>query len=102
MTEITSQEIREKISNGETFLLDFYATWCGPCKILIPNLERAESDLLENNIKIYKYNVETDRDYTVQMGIRGVPTLKFFKEGKLVSTSSGVLGHQQIKDFVGV
>ena len=102
MTELNSTQIKEKIQNGETFLLDFYATWCGPCKLLIPNLEKIESELLEKNIPIFKYNVESDMAYSSEMGVRGVPTLHYYDKGVKKNSQAGLMNPNQIKQFVGI
>jgi len=102
MTEITSEQIKEKIEKGETFLLDYFAHWCGPCKMLMPYLESVESELNKNNISIFKYNVESDMSYSTTMGIRGVPTLQFYKNGKMVKSQSGLMNPNQIKQFVEI
>lgn len=94
MIQLTSNQIKEKINSKETFILDFYADWCGPCKMMMRNIEMAENLLKEGNtrqVPIYKYDVESDKDFTMQMGIRSIPTLKVVKEGEIVKTNTGVL-----------
>ena len=94
MIQLTSNQIQEKINSKETFILDFYADWCGPCKMMMRNIEMAENLLKEGNTKqipIYKFDVESDKDFAAQMGIRSIPTLKVVKEGEIVKTSTGVL-----------
>ena len=73
MTELTSQEIREKINNGDKFLLDFYAVWCGPCRVL-KNILSDSEELL--NVPVYTYNVDNDQKFTQEFNVRSVPTLK--------------------------
>lgn len=94
MIQLTSNQIQEKINSKETFILDFYADWCGPCKMMMRNIEMAENLLKENNtrqIPIYKFDVESDKDFAIKMGIRSIPTLKIVKEGEIVKTNTGVL-----------
>lgn len=98
MIQLTAEQIKEKLESKETFILDFYADWCGPCKMLMKNIEMAENAIKEGNIKlapIYKYDVESDRDFTTQMGIRGVPTLKLFKEGVEIKSTTGLIAPAQ-------
>ena len=84
MKQLTAEEIKVKIANKETFFLDMYATWCGPCKVLM-----------------FKYDVDSNRELTSEMGIRSVPTVKIFKDGEVVKTNSGVLTQQQIMELMG-
>ena len=97
MTELTSQEIREKINNGDKFLLDFYAVWCGPCRVL-KNILSDSEELL--NVPVYTYNVDTDKKFTQEFNVRSVPTLKLFAGGKVVNSGSGVMNINQLQSFV--
>ena len=97
MTELTSQEIREKINNGDKFLLDFYAVWCGPCRVLKTILSDSEELL---NVPVYTYNVDTDQKFTQEFNVRSVPTLKLFDGGKVVNSGSGVMNINQLQSFV--
>jgi len=94
MIELTAQQVQEKISANEKFILDCYATWCGPCKVMMPMLENASSQISELNI--YKYNVDSDMTLTSQLGVRGVPTIKGFKEGKEVFNKVGIMQTNEI------
>jgi thioredoxin-like negative regulator of GroEL len=97
MTELTSQEIREKINNGDKFLLDFYAVWCGPCRVLMKILSESEELL---NVPVYSYNVDTDPKFTKEFNVRSVPTVKLFDGGKVVNSGSGVMNINQLQSFV--
>ena len=97
MTELTSQEIREKINNGDKFLLDFYAVWCGPCRVFMKILSDSE-ELLK--VPVYTYNVDTDRKFTQEFNVRSVPTVKLFDGGKVVNSGSGVMNINQLQSFV--
>lgn len=100
MTQLTTEELKSKIEKKENFLLDLYATWCGPCKVLMRNLTEVDEKLKkENNSKysIYKFDIDTDREFVVnQLQIKSVPTLKLFKEGKEVFSNPGVVSTSQI------
>lgn len=97
--EITSQELKEKIKNGDKLIIDFYGTFCGPCKIMKPWFENVAKEMNEQDgTKLYLFNIEQDKDFVVnELGIRGVPTIKGFSGGKEVYSSTGVLREEQIK-----
>lgn len=92
MEQLTTTQLKEKIQNGETFLLDLYATWCGPCKTMLNNLKIISESDEKRNYQIYKYDIDSDRDFVIDyLKIRSVPTIKIFKEGNEVFSKSGVM-----------
>jgi thioredoxin 1 len=97
MEQITTQELKNKIDNKESFILDLYATWCGPCKVMLRNLEQVNESLLKESTdqpkyRVYKYDIDSDKEFVVsELGIRSVPTIKIFKEGKEVFSRPGVM-----------
>lgn len=79
------------IINSETpVLIDFYADWCAPCKMMPPILKEVKSNLGER-IKIIKIDTEKNRQVSVKYDIRSIPTMVLFKEGKVLWRQSGVL-----------
>jgi len=98
MTELNSQQVNEKINSGEKFLLDFYAPWCGPCRVLKNVLSTIEGEL---SVPVYTFNVDSDPTLTSKYGVRSVPTLKVFENGVVTNSVSGVMNNAQIKNFVG-
>lgn len=102
MKLLTSKELEEKINSGEKFLVDMYADWCGPCKILGPIMERANVKL-ENEgheVKLYKFDIESDKELAMTLGIRSIPTVMGFSGGELKTTNVGVLQESQIINIV--
>jgi thioredoxin 1 len=95
MKEISALELREKINNKESMVVDFYATWCGPCKMLSEELIKVESEY-----PIYKVDVEEDIDLSTLMGIRSVPAIKYIKEGEVVSTTIGLKSAKEINNLI--
>ena len=90
--EITSQELREKIKKGDKVIVDYWAPWCGPCKVMKPLFETASKNLQEqkSNVELYTFNIESDRDFIAEVGIRSVPTIKGYSNGEEVFTEVGL------------
>jgi thioredoxin 1 len=95
MKEISALELREKINNKESMVVDFYATWCVPCEMLSEELTKVESEY-----PIYKVDVEEDIDLSTLMGIRSVPAIKYIKEGEVVSTTIGLKSAKEINNLI--
>lgn len=105
MQQLTSEELKEKISGGENFVLDLFATWCGPCKVMLSNLEKVNESLISESVgapkyNVYKFDIENDMDYMRELGIRSVPTIKIFKEGTEVFSQSGVMQPDQVLELL--
>jgi thioredoxin 1 len=100
MKQITSVELQDKIQKGDTFLLDLFATWCGPCRVLLKNLENLSSSEQELPMEIYSFDIDSDRDLVMELGVRSVPTVKVFKDGKEVYSKPGVQSVEQIKSLM--
>lgn len=75
-------------------LVDFYAEWCGPCKMLAPNLEKLDYNIL-------KVDVDKFQDLAISYGVMSVPTLILFKGGKEINKSIGYLDIDELKEMVG-
>jgi thioredoxin 1 len=101
MKVLTSLELKEKIQNGESFIVDMYADWCGPCKVLGPIVERFSNKLQQENslVNVYKFDIESDKEFTMSLGVRSIPTIKSFKNGELVTNRVGVI---QENDLMGM
>lgn len=80
-------------------LVDYWAAWCGPCKMIAPLLEQAVTDY-EGRVTIAKVNVDDNPDTPAKFGVRGIPTLMLFKDGKAVSTKVGALSKSQLNSFL--
>ena len=80
-------------------LVDFWAEWCGPCKQIGPILEEI-SDEKKDVIHIYKINIDTNPEVPQKYGVRGIPTLMFFNDGKLVDTKVGSLSKSSLNEWI--
>jgi len=88
MRKITSEELNQLKSENKKILLDLYADWCGPCKILIPKLETFESDY--SDVEFVKMNVDEETSFAVSLGVRSVPTVIIMDGENVVSRTSGI------------
>tara|TARA_B100001094_G_scaffold12144_1_gene10792 strand:+ start:1395 stop:1691 length:297 start_codon:yes stop_codon:yes gene_type:complete len=82
-------DFNEIINSEKPTLVDFYATWCGPCQMLTPILEGVSTEV-GDNAKVLKVDIEKNMDTASQYGVRSVPTLILFKEGKEVWRQTGL------------
>ena len=98
MEIINEKDFEEKTKNG-LVLVDFFATWCGPCRMLSPILEEI-SEELGDKIKIYKIDVDENEKLTRSFGIMSIPTMIFFKNGTQVQKQVGLLNKDSIIDII--
>jgi len=89
----------ELINSTKPTLVDFYADWCGPCKVLSPIIEQTKSDLGEE-ATVLKVNIDNNVDVARQYQIRSIPTLLLFKEGNVVWRQNGVPNKELIVESV--
>ena len=80
-------------------LVDYWAEWCGPCKMIAPILDEVATGY-EGKLQIAKMNVDENRDIPAKFGIRGIPTLMLFKDGQLAATKVGAMSKAQLTSFI--
>ena len=80
-------------------LVDYWAEWCGPCKMIAPILDEV-SKTYDGRLQVAKMNVDENRDVPSKYGIRGIPTLMLFKGGELAATKVGALSKAQLTAFI--
>lgn len=90
---------KDVIESELPVLVDFYANWCGPCKMLSPLLEDAATEY-EGQLNISKIDADVNSDIVQKLNVRGLPTILLFKNGKVEATKVGALTRQQLKDFI--
>ncbi|NLK22089.1 MAG: thioredoxin [Epulopiscium sp.] len=96
--ELTSQEFQTEVLNStEPVLVDFFATWCGPCKMMAPIIDQL-SEEMSGKAKVYKIDVDQARDLAAQYSIMSVPTLVFFKDGEVVDQMVGAAPKDKLID----
>ncbi|MBO5874546.1 MAG: thioredoxin [Rikenellaceae bacterium] len=86
--EITTNNLEELIASGKPVVIDFWAEWCGPCRMLTPIIEELAGEY-ENDVIIGKCNVDDNNDVSMKYGIRNIPTVIFLKGGEVVDKQVG-------------
>lgn len=92
-------KFNEIINQKQLTLVDFYADWCGPCKMMSPILQETKA-IVKDEVKIIKINVDNHQDLAAEFMVRGVPTLMLFKEGKMLWRQSGVLATNDLVNLL--
>jgi len=81
-------------------VVDFWAEWCGPCKMIAPVLEQLAVEYAPRGLKVVKLDVDANQSTTMRFNVRSIPTLLFFKDGRPVDSVVGLQGKQQLADRI--
>lgn len=100
ITQISDDNFEEQVLKSSTpVLVDFWAEWCGPCKMIAPILEEISKDYADRLI-VAKVNVDENSQTPAKYGIRGIPSLLLFKDGEVTATKVGALTKSQLAAFL--
>ena len=89
MKQITNEEFETSIASNENVIIEFSTEWCGPCQVMLPNLQEIDETI--DNISVFKVNVDEQDELCVKFGIRNVPTTLYYKNGIQVSKTVGLV-----------
>ena len=94
---VTSENYESEVLKSEkTVLIDFYADWCGPCKMMSPVIDEIAEEMKEN-VKVGKVNVDENQDLAMEYGVMSIPTIVVLKNGEVQKTFVGVTDKEEIK-----
>ena len=97
---LTDADFQNEVAEAEgPVLVDFWATWCGPCKMIGPILDEL-ADEYSGKIKICKMDIDSNRETPMKFNVRGIPTLIIFKGGDVESMKVGALSRAQLQEFI--
>ncbi|WP_423906357.1 thioredoxin TrxA [Candidatus Spongiihabitans sp.] len=100
IVHVSDQSFKEEVLKSDgPVLIDYWAEWCGPCKMIAPILEQLADEYGEK-IKIAKLNIDDNPETPPKYGIRGIPTLMLFKNGNVEATKVGAVSKSQLIDFI--
>ncbi|MGQ0657161.1 MAG: thioredoxin TrxA [Chromatiales bacterium] len=100
IVHVTDTSFESEVLNSDVpVLVDYWAEWCGPCRIITPILNEVSQDYA-GRLKIAKLNIDENRDTTMKFNIRGIPTLMIFKDGNVAATKVGALSKSQLAAFI--
>ena len=89
----------EVLKSSKPIVVDFWAEWCGPCKQIAPTLEEISNEMA-NDVVIAKHNIDNEPNTPTKYGIRGIPTMLFFKDGELKATKVGATTKSNIVSWI--
>ena len=100
IVHVTDASFEDEVLKSDVpVLVDFWAAWCGPCKMIAPILDEVAKEY-DGKIKIAKVDVDANNDTPAKFGIRGIPTLMIFKQGAAAATKVGALSKTQLNEFI--
>ena len=100
IAHVSDEQFEEHVlKSSEPVLVDFWAEWCGPCKMIAPILDEV-AGAYQGKLQVAKMNVDENREIPAKFGIRGIPTLMLFKGGELAATKVGAMSKSQLTAFI--
>ncbi len=99
IVEITDENFADEIENGEgLYMVDFWAVWCGPCRLVAPIVSDLADEYRDKGLKVGKLDVDTNQHTAVRFQVRSIPSILFFKDGELVDQVIGAVPRPQLEE----
>ncbi|EHK02578.1 thioredoxin [Candidatus Haloredivivus sp. G17] len=95
--ELDEEGLEEALNSGDTWVVDFWAEWCGPCKKMAPHFEEAGEEM---DVNFGKVDMEEHQQLGGQMGVRALPTVLIFQDGEEIARKSGLMNKDQLKTWI--
>ncbi len=100
MTEVNNDNFESEVLQSDIpVVVDFFATWCGPCRMLSPVLESVSGDY-EGKVKFFKLDTDKATETSIKYGVMSIPTLILFKNGSVAAKSVGALGAEELSEWI--
>ena len=101
IAEITDDNFADEIEQGEgLYMVDFWAVWCGPCRLVAPIVEELAEEYKGKGLKVGKLDVDTNPQTSVRFSVRSIPSILFFKDGALVDTVVGAVPRPHLEERI--
>lgn len=97
-TELDSSKMEEAQNSGETWIIDFWASWCGPCKKLAPIYEEVSEEI--EDVNFGKVNMEENSSLATKYNVQALPTLVIIKDGDIVAKNEGMVSKEDLKSWI--
>lgn len=98
--EISDSQFKNEINDQDkTVLAYFWASWCGPCRLVSPSINWAAENY-SDRLKVVKLEVDASPETVAQLKVEGVPALRIFKQGELINSYEGAIGKEKLKEFI--
>lgn len=98
ITELNEQNYKT-FTEGELVLVDVWATWCGPCKMISPIVDEISSDY-QGRLSVGKLDADANRETVTELGVRNIPTILLYKNGEVVDKSTGAITKQKLVEMI--
>jgi|SaaInl0LU_22_DNA_1037365.scaffolds.fasta_scaffold10016_4 thioredoxin 1 len=100
MEKVNYEEFKELQNGNNKVFIDFYADWCGPCKMMMPVLETVSEEFKDSEVTFVKVNADEERELSAEFGVRGIPTFVMIDNGEIKERYSGVQSKQHLIETI--